>query len=62
MVGFKDLEKDKVVPNIVSKNCTFRNKGSYNNQNKFHNFKNSIDYDNYVWKYYVKSEIVDDTA
>ena len=36
---------------------TFRNKSSYNNQNKFHTFSNSIENAIYVWKYCVKNEI-----
>ena len=38
MVDFNDLEQDEVVQKIVSKNCTFRNKDSYNNQSKLYNF------------------------
>ena len=38
MVEFNNLEWDEVVPKIINKNCTFRNKGAYNNQNKFHYF------------------------
>ena len=57
MVNFNDLEKDKVVPKVINKNTNFRNKSSYNNIKKFNKFSISIKYDNYVWKYCVKSEI-----
>ena len=46
-----------MVPKIINKYFTFKNKGWYNNQIKFHKFLNSIENANYVWKYCVKSEM-----
>ena len=46
-----------MVPKIINKNTSFRNKSSYNNKNKFDNFSKSIKNANYVWKYCVKSKM-----
>ena len=46
-----------MVPKIINKNTTFRNKRSYNFKNKFDKFSKSLKNANYVWKYCVKSEM-----
>ena len=53
MVDFNDLEQDEVVPKIINKKTTFRNKSSYNFKSKFDKFPKGLTNADYVWKYCV---------